>query len=128
MNKNLILTTETQRRRGKNNLKKSLCLSASVAFSCILLLASCVLLPTLAHAKELPYSITDITSGEAVDFYPEFSRDGKQIVFSSKPLDGSYFTDMHLWIMDADGNNRRRIKDKSALYLLSAVCYFHRHP
>jgi formylglycine-generating enzyme required for sulfatase activity len=37
MNKNLILTTETQRRRGKNNLKKSLCLSASVAFSCFLL-------------------------------------------------------------------------------------------
>ena len=119
MNKNLILTTETQRRRGKNNLKKSLCLSASVAFSCILLLASCFLSPTLALAleEELPYSITDITSGEAVDFYPEFSRDGKQIVFSSKPLDGSYFTDMHLWIMDADGNNRRQITDKSAMYL-----------
>src|SRR3972149_10123069 len=119
MNKNLILTTETQWRRGRGKLKKSLCLSASVVFSCILLLASCFLPPTLALAleEELPYSITDITSGEAVDFYPEFSRDGKQIVFSSKPLDGSYFTDMHLWIMDADGNNRRQITDKSAMYL-----------
>ena len=88
-----------------------------LVFSCLLLLTSCILTPTLIHAEELPYSITDITSGDAVDFYPEFSPDGKQIVFSSKTVDGSYFTDMHLWIMDADGNNRRQVTSKSAMYL-----------
>ncbi len=70
-----------------------------------------------AHAQGLPYTITDITNGDFVDFYPEFSPDGKQIIFSSKPVDGSYFTDMHLWIMDADGKNRRKITSKSAMYL-----------
>ncbi|MEK6546111.1 MAG: hypothetical protein AABZ28_06240 [Nitrospinota bacterium] len=75
------------------------------------------LLLTLALAQELPYIVTDITSGDSVDFYPEFSHDGKQIVFSSKPVEGSYFTDMHLWIMDADGKNRRRITSKNAMYL-----------
>ena len=119
MNKNLILTTETQRHRGIFFVFKPINVFLRVSVPLCFFLTSCFLSPTLALAleEELPYSITDITSGEAVDFYPEFSRDGKQIVFSSKPLDGSYFTDMHLWIMDADGNNRRQITDKSAMYL-----------
>ncbi len=86
--------------------------------SLFLLLAPCFLSPAYANTEqELPYTITDITNGDSVDFYPEFSPDGKQIVFSSKTVDGSYFTDMHLWIMDADGKNRRQITSRSAMYL-----------
>ncbi|MBI3583173.1 MAG: PD40 domain-containing protein [Nitrospinae bacterium] len=83
------------------------------------LLISLTLSLTLTHAlaQELPYTVTDITNGDTVDFHPEFSPDGKYIVFSSMAVDGSYFTDMHLWIMDADGKNRRRITSKSAMYL-----------
>ena len=88
---------------------------------CLLLVAHCSLLIANVvyanQAQELPYTVRDITDGDSVDFYPEFSPDGKQIVFSSKPVDGSYFTDMHLWIMDADGKNRRQITSRRAMYL-----------
>ena len=102
------------------------------ATHCSLLIAHCFLSLTLTltlilplavasyrtpKAQELPYTVMDITSGDSVDFYPEFSHDGKQIVFSSKPVEGNYFTDMNLWIMDADGKNRRRITSKNAMYL-----------
>src|SRR3990172_799646 len=102
------------------------------ATHCSLLIAHCFLSLTLTltlilplavasyrtpKAQELPYTVMDITSGNSVHFYPEFSHDGKQIVFSSKPVEGNYFTDMNLWIMDADGKNRRRITSKNAMYL-----------
>jgi TolB protein len=109
----------TMNRRGNHKVTSHQSPVTNLVFWCSGALVSLAFLLTLtlAQAQELPYSITDITSGEAVDFYPEFSRDGKKIVFSSKPLDGSYFDDMHLWIMDADGNNRRQITSKSAMYL-----------
>jgi len=88
----------------------------SLIFSLTLALTLTLTL-TLALAEELPYTLTDITFGDTVDFHPEFSPDGRHIVFSSKPVNGSYFTDMHLWIMDADGKNKRRITSKSAMYL-----------
>jgi Tol biopolymer transport system component len=114
MNKNLILTTETQRRRGENKFKKSLCLSASVAFSCLLLLA-CLLTLTQSYADELPYTIKNITDGAQVDFHPDFSPDGKELVFASKSEIGKddkefwnispYY--VNLWLIDSNGNNRR---------------------
>lgn len=106
--------TEAQR---KNKLKKSLCLRASLFFSILLLLVSCIYSPAYGGEQQVPYSITDITHGDTVDFHPDFSPDGKYIVYSSKPAAGSYFTDMNLWIMDSDGKNRRRITSKSAMYL-----------
>jgi len=102
----------------KSKLLTAYCLLPTAYF---LILAHCSLLIANVvyanQAQELPYTVRDITDGDSVDFYPEFSPDGKQIVFSSKPVDGSYFTDMHLWIMDADGKNRRQITSRRAMYL-----------
>ena len=160
MNKNLILTTETQRHRGiffvfklinvflrvsvplcfYNFLyiKKSLCLSSSVAFSCILLLAGDVFAASEGRPNHMteeilktkkvvpvpedvnvPYAVRRITDGSSIDYHPEFSPDGRQIVFISK-IDNTdskkkgefwhktpYY--LNLWLMDSDGRNKRQL-------------------
>src|SRR3990172_10049501 len=67
---------------------------------------------------QVPYSVKRITDGSSIDYHPEFSPDGKHIVFVSK-------TDMterikrgenwykpyslSLWIMESDGSNKRQL-------------------
>lgn len=107
--------TEAQR---KNKLKNSLSLRASVFFSCFLLLASIRLPHAYAGGQEeLPYSVRNITDGGQVDFHPNFSPNGKKIVFSSKSeisKDDKEFWNIspyyvNLWLIDSDGNNRRQL-------------------
>jgi len=59
---------------------------------------------------------TPISRGPAWDHHPRFSPDGKQIAFTSDQNGIE-----NLWIMDADGANRRAITSGKDAYLRSAV-------
>ena len=48
---------------------------------------------------------TDLTNDPAVDDWPAWAPDGRQIVFSSNRGPGGY----HLWVMDQDGSNPRQL-------------------
>ena len=115
MNKNLILTTETQRHRGIFFVFKPINVFLRVSVPLCFFLTSCFLLPTLSYAQELPYNIKNITNGAQVDFHPDFSPDGKEIVFASKVdigKDDKEFWNIspyyvNLWLIDSNSNNRR---------------------
>ncbi|MBI3583172.1 MAG: PD40 domain-containing protein [Nitrospinae bacterium] len=68
---------------------------------------------------QVPYSVKRISDGSSIDYHPEFSHDGKQIVFIRK-IDndenmkkGEFWHktpySLNLWLMDSDGNNRRQL-------------------
>jgi len=71
----------------------------------------------LPHSKETPYSITNITDGSKIDFHPNFSPDGKELVFASRSeisKDDKEFWNIspyyvNLWLIDSDGRNRRQL-------------------
>jgi len=71
----------------------------------------------LPHSKETPYSITNITDGSKIDFHPNFSPDGKELVFASRSeisKDDKEFWNIspyyvNLWLIDLDGRNRRQL-------------------
>ncbi len=90
----------------------------------LLLLASCFLLlggETLAH--ELPYTVRNITDGERIDFHPDFSPDGREVVFASKSdidRDDKEFWNIspyyvNLWLIDSNGKNRRQLTSGKAI-------------
>ena len=97
------------------------------ATHCSLLIAHCFLSLTLtltltlshALAQELPYTVKRITDGRSMDYNPEFSPDGKQIVFVSKTENtekikkGEFWHKtpfyLNLWLIDSDGKNRRQL-------------------
>src|SRR3990167_4540952 len=115
MNKKLILTAEIQRRGGIFFVFKPINVFLRVSVPLCFFLTSCFLLPTLSHAQELPYNIKNITNGAQVDFHPDFSPDGKEIVFASKVdigKDDKEFWNIspyyvNLWLIDSNSNNRR---------------------
>ena len=88
---------------------------------CLLLVAHCSLLIANVvyanQAQELPYTVRNITDGGQVDFHPDFSPDGKKLVFASKSdIDkhdkefwniSPYY--VNLCLIDSDGNNRRQL-------------------
>jgi len=112
---------------------------------CLLFLASCILLlvgevfadtrgrpdhmtEEIIKTKEIvpvpadihvPYMVNRITDGSSVDYHPEFSPDGKQIVFIKKTDNagkiekGEFWHktpySLNLWLMDSDGKNRRQL-------------------
>ena len=54
--------------------------------------------------------IKRISTGSLEGFSPRWSPDGKQIAFSaSGPADGSGFVSTHIYVMDRDGSNHRRL-------------------
>jgi imidazolonepropionase-like amidohydrolase/Tol biopolymer transport system component len=59
---------------------------------------------------------TPLTRGPAYDYHPRYSPDGKTIAFTS---DESGME--NLWLIDADGKNRRAITTDKAAYLRSAA-------
>ncbi|MEK6546110.1 MAG: hypothetical protein AABZ28_06235, partial [Nitrospinota bacterium] len=73
----------------------------------------------LAQSEELPYTVKRITDGDSMDYNPEFSPDGKQIVFVSKTEStekikkGEFWHKtpfyLNLWIIDSDGKNKRQL-------------------
>ncbi|MBI5748634.1 MAG: PD40 domain-containing protein, partial [Nitrospinae bacterium] len=78
-----------------------------------------ILTLTLAYAQELPYTVRNITDGERIDFHPEFSPDGNELVFASKTeiseddkkkeFWGTSPYYVNLWLMNSDGRNRRQL-------------------
>ncbi|MEK6545354.1 MAG: hypothetical protein AABZ28_02345, partial [Nitrospinota bacterium] len=73
---------------------------------------------------QVPYTVRRITDGSSIDYHPEFSPDGKQIVFISK-IDntekmkkGEFWHktsySLNLWLMDSDGKNRRQLTSGEA--------------
>ena len=73
---------------------------------------------------QVPYTIKRITDGSSIDYHPEFSPDGKRIVFISK-IDNTEKIEkgefwhktpysLNLWLMDSDGKNRRQLTSGGA--------------
>ncbi len=122
-----------------------LCLGGYIISFCLLLLASCIL-PLVGEAfadskgrpdhmseeivktKEVvpvpqdiqvPYTVKRITNGSSIDYHPEFSPDGKQIVFikktdnTEKMKKGEFWHktpySLNLWLMDSEGKDRRQL-------------------
>src|SRR3990167_3741920 len=101
------------------------------ATHCSLLITHCFLLLTLLlvlagevfadtqSISDIPYNVIRITDGSSKDYQPEFSPDGKQIVFikeisNSEGIKSGEFWHktpyyMNLWLMDSDGKNRRQL-------------------
>jgi len=68
---------------------------------------------------QVPYTVKRITDGSSIDYHPEFSPDGKQIVFikktdnTEKMKKGEFWHktpySLNLWLMNSDGKNRRQL-------------------
>src|SRR3990167_2916969 len=68
---------------------------------------------------QVPYTVRRVTDGSSIDYHPEFSPDGKQIVFISKidnveaKKKGEFWHKtpyyLNLWLMDSDGRNKRQL-------------------
>lgn len=68
---------------------------------------------------QVPYIVKKITDGSSSDYHPEFSQDGKQIIFikktdnTEKMKRGEFWHktpySLNLWLMDSDGKNRRQL-------------------
>ena len=68
---------------------------------------------------QVPYTIKRITDGSSIDYHPEFSHDGKQIVFikktdnTEKMKKGEFWHktpySLNLWLMDSEGKERRQL-------------------
>ena len=59
---------------------------------------------------------TPLTHGPAYDYHPRYSPDGKTIAFTSDENGME-----NLWLVDADGKNRRAITSEKTAYVRSAA-------
>ena len=59
---------------------------------------------------------TPLTRGPAYDYHPRYSPDGKTIAFTSDENGME-----NLWLVDADGKNRRAITNEKTAYVRSAA-------
>ncbi len=126
----------------KNHLLDTACCLLPAVY-CLLLTAYC-LLPTVVIAAsegrpdhmteeilktkevvqvpediQVPYTVKRITDGSSIDYHPEFSPDGKQIVFikktdnTEKMKKGEFWHktpySLNLWLMDSEGKDRRQL-------------------
>ena len=117
------------RRQKTEDRKQTSCLHRlkPATTHCSLLIAFCFLLLLLAgkvfadtqSISDISYNVIRITDGSSMDYNPEFSPDGKQIVFISKidnveaKKKGEFWHKtpyyLNLWLMDSDGRNKRQL-------------------
>ena len=117
------------RRQKTEDRKQTSCLHRlkPATTHCSLLIAYCFLLLLLVgkvfadtqSISDISYNVIRITDGSSMDYNPEFSPDGKQIVFISKidnaeaKKKGEFWHKtpfyLNLWLMDSDGKNRRQL-------------------
>src|SRR3989338_10604 len=93
-------------------------LTLTLSLSLLLILVGKVFADTQS-ISDIPYNVIRITDGSSKDYQPEFSPDGKQIVFikeisNSEGIKSGEFWHktpyyMNLWLMDSDGKNRRQL-------------------
>ncbi len=57
----------------------------------------------------------NLTKHEMDDSVPNWSPDGSKIAFASKPADDIMFTAYHIFVMNADGKERRNLTDDTDL-------------